>query len=290
MARPLRIEYEGALYHVTSRGNAGARIFFDDRDRARFLAVLEQAVERSGWVCHAYCLMPNHYHLLIETPRANLSWGMRHLNGVYTQATNRRHKRSGHLFQGRFKAILVERERYLLQVARYIALNPVRAKMVKAPGDWPWSSYRATIGEAATPGFLTTRWLLEGFHTELARARKAYRDFVDGGIGIPLWDNVRSGVVLGGDAFVEQVKPILRGTIQSREIPRRERSLAHPSLSKLLAGTEGDRTLRNQRIYEAVRVYGYRLSEVQAVSGLHYSTISRIVKREEASRRSKGKT
>ena len=290
MARPLRIEYEGALYHVTSRGNARQRIFFDDRDPNRFLAVLEQAVERSGWICHAYCLMPNHYHLLVETPRGNLSWGMRHLNGVYTQATNRRHKRSGHLFQGRFKAILVEKDNYLLQVARYIVLNPVRAKMVQDPGEWPWSSYRATIGEAASPSFLSTRWLLEAFNGDLTRARREYRGFVDEGVGIPLWAHVRSGVLLGCESFVEQVKPILHDAAQSKEHPRQARRLAHPSLSELLEGTEDDRSLRNQRIYEAVRVHDYRLSEVQDALGLHYSTISRIVKQVEAGKMSKYKT
>ena len=133
MARPLRIEFPGALYHVTSRGNARQRVFRDDEDREMFLATLAWVVERFGWRCHAYCLMDNHIHLLIETPQPNLSRGMRQLNGVYTQPFNRRHRKVGHLFQGRFKAVLVEKERYLLELARYIVLNPVRAKMVKTP-------------------------------------------------------------------------------------------------------------------------------------------------------------
>ena len=133
MARPLRIEYPGAVYHVTSRGNARKKIFLDDIDRDEFLATLGWVVERFGWGCHAYCLMDNHFHLLIETPKPNLSLGMRQLNGVYTQRFNRRHKRVGHLFQGRFKAILVERDSYLLELARYIVLNPVRIPI----GDRP---------------------------------------------------------------------------------------------------------------------------------------------------------
>ena len=143
MARPIRIEFEGALYHVTSRGDRCEAIYEDDADRERFLEVLGQVVEDFNWVVHAYCLMSNHYHLVIETPDANLAKGMRQLNGVYTQYSNRRHQRSGHLFQGRYKAILVDADSYLLELARYVVLNPVRARMVRKPGAWPWSSYLA---------------------------------------------------------------------------------------------------------------------------------------------------
>ena len=142
MARPLRIEYPGALYHVTSRGDRQEAIFDDDQDRTALLNVLSEVVSRFRWRCHAYCLMGNHYHLMIETPEANLTKGMRHLNGVFTQWSNRRHKRSGHLFQGRYKAILVDRDSYFLELARYIVLNPVRAAMVKHPRLWAWSSLR----------------------------------------------------------------------------------------------------------------------------------------------------
>jgi REP element-mobilizing transposase RayT len=135
MARPLRIEYPGAVYHVTYRGNAREKVFLVDPDRELFLDVLSQVVERSNWRCHAYCQMTNHYHLLIETLEPTLSRGMRQLNGVYTQEFNRRHRRTGHVFQGRFKAILVERDAYLLELARYVVLNPVRAKMVRSTRD-----------------------------------------------------------------------------------------------------------------------------------------------------------
>jgi putative transposase len=148
MARPLRIEYDGALYHVTSRGNERKAIFKDDTDRELFLSTLAQVTERFHWTCHAYCLMDNHYHLVIETPDGNLSKGMRQLNGVYTQTFNRRHHRVGHLFQGRFKGILVQKESHYLEVCRYVVLNPVRAKAVKHPREWAWSSYRATGGLA----------------------------------------------------------------------------------------------------------------------------------------------
>ena len=182
MARPLRIQFPDALYHITSRGNAQAPVFLDDEDRERFLAVLEDVIEDSGWLCYAYCLMVNHYHLLIETPEGNLSSGMRQINGVYTQAFNRRHGRVGHIFQGRFKAFLVQRETYLLELCRYIVLNPVRAGMVSSPDGWRWSSYRATAGSDKAPRFLNNDWILSQFGSARAAARRAYGRFVLSGI------------------------------------------------------------------------------------------------------------
>ncbi len=178
MARPLRIEFEGALYHITSRGNARKKIYLDDADLTLFLEVLDKAISRYGWICHAYCLMSNHYHLLIETPVPSLSRGMQLLNGIYTQSFNREHKRSGHVFQGRFKAILVEKESHLLELARYIGLNPVRAMMVRSACDWPWSSYRATVGRVEVPRFLTVDWILSQFVSTRTEAIQAYRRFV----------------------------------------------------------------------------------------------------------------
>ena len=290
MARPLRIEFEGALYHVTARGNAGEKIFVDDSDQTLFLDVLAEVVDRFGWACHAYCLMPNHYHLLIETPRANLSRGMRHLNGVYTQSFNRTHKRTGHIFQGRFKAILVEKESHLLEVARYIVLNPVRAKMVRHPRAWKWSSYRATSGELASAAFLAPNWLLEQFDPSLDRARQCYRQFVKDGRGVSLWNDVKGGVLLGSDGFTEEMRPLFRDAALSKEISRAERLISKPSLANLLQGTEVDRALRNERIYDAVRIHDYTLFQLQEFLGLHYSTISRIVKRVDEAKTSKNKT
>ena len=157
MARPLRLEFAGALYHVTARGDGREDIYRADGDRRLFLDVLAEVWERCNWTVHAYCLMTNHYHLLVETPDANLAKGMRQLNGVYTQRFNRTYERVGHVFQGRYKAILVQKETYLLELARYVVLNPVRARMVRRAGDWPWSSYRAMVGEAAAPEWLQTR-------------------------------------------------------------------------------------------------------------------------------------
>lgn len=170
MARPLRLECPGAIYHLTGRGNARQKVFFTDADRELFLNTLTGVVSRYHWICRAYCLMANHYHLLIETPKTNLSIGMRQLNGIYTQSFNRRRKRVGHLFQGRFKAILVERESHLLELCRYIVLNPARVKGRARASTWNWSSYRPTAGLASVPGFLSTDWILEQFGKSRLRA------------------------------------------------------------------------------------------------------------------------
>ena len=159
MARPLRLEFPNALYHITSRGDRREDIYEDDEDRIKFLTLLGKVVTDFNWLCHGYCLMSNHYHLIIETLDSNLTKGMRQLNGVYTQTTNRRHKRTGHLFQGRYKAILVDKESYLLELTRYVVLNPVRAKgMVRSIEDWPWSSYLSMINKVSAENWLTTDW------------------------------------------------------------------------------------------------------------------------------------
>ncbi len=206
MSRPLRLQFPGAVYHVTSRGNAGQAIFADDRDRARFLDLLAREIEQQRWRCHAYCLMDNHYHLLIETPEANLSRGMGRLNMTYAQGFNRRHGRAGHLFQGRYKAIVVERDSHLLELCRYLVLNPVRAGLVAAPEDWPWSSYRATAFAKGAPNWLTTRWALRRFDAEGVRARRAYRRFVrEGRAAASPWHDLRAGAYLGGVAFLRAI-------------------------------------------------------------------------------------
>jgi putative transposase len=284
MARPLRLEYEGAVHHVTSRGNAGTEIYLDDTDRLRFLEVLGTVVERFGWICHAYCLMTNHYHLLIETPQPNLSRGMQHLNGVYTQWFNREHSRAGHLVQGRFKSIVVEKESYLLELARYIVLNPVRARLARSARDWRWSSYRATAGQTDPPGFLTVDWLLSQFARIRGKATRAYRDFVKRGKGVDVWEDVTAGVLMGSDTFVQSLKPLLRDVEENREIRGEQRLAARPTLEELFAGV-ADKGTRNERIHTAVRKHQYRLQEVGDHLGLCYSTISVIAKRVDRSRK-----
>jgi REP element-mobilizing transposase RayT len=280
MARPLRIEYDGALYHLTSRGNERKAIFRDDTDRKLFLSTLAQGVERFHWLCHAYCLMDNHYHLVVETPEANLSKGMRQLNGVYTQGFNRRHHRVGHLFQGRFKGILVQKDSHFLEVCRYVVLNPVAAGMVKHPGEWAWSSYRATAGQSAPASWLMVDEVLSQFGHRRGLAQKKYRQFVNEGIGRPsIWEQLEAQSLLGEEGFAEALKGHVKGYEKIREIPRGQRLIGRPALQSLFGVKIQSRSKRDRMIAKAVHEYGYSQVEVAGHLGLHYSTLSRIVKK-----------
>lgn len=278
MARPFRIEYPGALYHVTSRGNAKQRIFRDDRDRRMFLDILDNVVQRFHFICHAYCLMDNHYHLVIETPEGNLSEGMRQLNGVYTQRYNFIHRKTGHVFQGRYKAIIVDRDSYLLELVRYVALNPVRASMVKDPKDWMWSSYRPTAGLTDAPSFLSTDWVLAQFGTQGKRARKLYTIFVQEGVTRESpWKDLKGQIFLGDRSFIDRLGSSLQDAV--KEIPRSQRYAGRPELGEIIAGgPRTDRAKRDKEIAEAAG-YGYTLKEMAGHIGVHYVTVSRALKR-----------
>jgi REP element-mobilizing transposase RayT/DNA-binding MarR family transcriptional regulator len=275
MARPLRVEYPGALYHVTCRGNARGKIFLIDSDRELFLQVLTQAVERFNWLCHAYCQMTNHYHLLVETVDPTLARGMRQLNGVYTQEFNRRHSRTGHVFQGRYKAILVERDAYLLELARYVVLNPVRAKMGRSAKDWPWSSYRATAGIEVAPPLLATDWILEQFGPSKKKAQAAYRKFVSAGRGVTVWENLRGQIYLGSDAFIEQHAP--SGSASLPEIPRAQRLVDRPMLDTVVTSSKDV-----AGVAKAYLEHGYTMNEIAAHLNVHYATISRRLRQYKA--------
>ncbi|MBK9064834.1 MAG: transposase [Acidobacteria bacterium] len=224
MTRPLRLEHAGAVWHVTSRGNERKELFRGQADCERFISILARTVTLFQWRLHAYVLMGNHYHLLLETPAPTLSRGMRQLNGIYTQAFNRRHRRAGHLLQGRFKAILVEKEAHLLELCRYVVLNPVRAGLVRSARDWKWSSYRATSAEEPAPEWLETRWTLRNFGRETSQAVRRYRKFVAEGVGAAEspWQAVRAQVYLGGDEFLEEVRQRLKARPMAKGIPRRQ--------------------------------------------------------------------
>ena len=281
MARPLRIGYPGALYHLTLRGNARAEIFLDDSDRDIFLDLLGSVVVRFGWRIHAYCLMENHYHLLAETPQTNLSRGMGWLNGVYTQRFNRRHERVGHVFQGRFKAILVERDSYLLELARYIVLNPGRAGLASAPEGWRWSSYRATAGEQAAPRWLSVNWILDQFGNSEMPAQNRYRQFVTAGLDqASPWHNLRGQVLLGTEPFVQALAPRLAAVQDMTETPRAQRFAHRPALPSLLPGADGhSRAQRDAAIRDAHISHAYTLAQIARHVGLHYATVSRIANR-----------
>jgi len=279
MARPLRIEFPGAVYHITSRGNKKGKIFENDKDRKIFLKILGSVIKRYNFFCYAYCLMDNHYHLLIETPDGNLSQGMRQLNGVYTQKFNRAHNTVGHLFQGRFKAILVEKENYLLELCRYIVLNPVRAGIVDYPWQWEWSSYAATVGRVKRPKFLTIDWILSQFNKDRKKAQRAYEEFVLAGIGKEApWKDLKGRIILGKDNFVEKIKAYLEERKEIEEIPKIERFAMRKGLNEIFSGIR-EKKERDKQIYTAHIKYGYTLKEIANYLGIHYSTVSKALKR-----------
>jgi putative transposase len=220
VSRPLRLEHAGAIWHVTSRGNEKQAVYRDDIDRQTWLRLLGRVVVHFGWRLHGYVLMNNHYHLIAETPTPSLSRGMRQLNGIYTQTFNRRHQRVGHLFQGRFHSVLVQKESHLLELLRYVVFNPVRAGLVDAASDWRWSSYRATAGEMAAPQWLQTSWTLAQFEG----SRDRYREFVAEGRGVPVvWRELRGQIYLGSAPFVLDALSEAERRTADREIPRTQR-------------------------------------------------------------------
>jgi REP element-mobilizing transposase RayT len=232
MSRPLRLEYPGATWHVHNRGVERRDIFLDDRDRIAFLEFLAEAIEHFRWRLHAYVLMINHYHLLIETIEPTLSRGMKALNGDYAREFNWRHDRVGHLFQGRFNAHLIDSEEYLLAVARYIVRNPVRSGMVDDPADWNWSSHRAACGRTAAPAWLTTDVVLRRFDAgNLEMASHHYAEFVNGGAQDSPWDHMIGGMYLGSVDFIERMR---------RQIEEQPLSIEHPSEQRLMRMTTID--------------------------------------------------
>ncbi|HYN41204.1 MAG TPA: transposase [Thermoanaerobaculia bacterium] len=236
MSRPLRLDHAGALWHVTSRGSERREVFADDDDRREFLQLLGRAVELFGWKLYAWVLMDNHFHLVVGTPEATLSRGMRQLNGDFAQHFNRRHGRDGHVFQGRFKAILVQRDAHLLEVARYVVRNPVRAGMVVSPGDWPWSSFRATAGLESAPEWLDTSFLLEQFGSRRAAAVARYREFaVDpGAASYNPWGQVLGQIYLGSASFAEAACAETKAPENGREVPRTQREPVAPSVEEVV--------------------------------------------------------
>jgi len=236
MARPLRIEFANALYHVTSRGNERREIFRTDDDRRAYLEFLGQATVRFGWSVTAYVLMTNHFHLVIQTPEPNLSRGMHWLNGKYAGRFNRVHDRCGHLFQGRFKAFLIEKEAYLTEVMRYVVLNPVRAKMVSRPEEYAWSSYRATAGLEEAPAWLDLQSAYLSFGLDQATAQAEYRMFVLGKIECEerLWDKLTNAMYLGSEAWTKSMRKLVESKLRSSEHPRIQRTVGRPKMHAII--------------------------------------------------------
>lgn len=281
MARPLRIEFADATYHITSRGDRREAIFVEDADRRELLSTIEEALQRFEAVLLAYCLMGNHYHFILNTRRANLSLLMRHVNGVYTQRFNRRHHKTGHLFQGRFKAILVDCDRYLAELCRYVELNPVRANLVEGPQHWPWSSYRAHVGLERAPLWLDVErlheWLLgrpvRGIDDRLLAAQR-YAELVAQSRDAGLWEHaLRQQIYLGDETFVARMQARAESArLSSREVHKSQRQMP-----KNAAAWIADSTSRNEGIHLANRVGGLTVSSIAKELGLSVSRICRIV-------------
>lgn len=225
MARPLRIEFEGALYHVTARGNERRKVYFTETDYKRFLEYVKQAAKKHGIVLHCYVLMSNHYHLIIETPETNLSKVMHHINSSYTAYINRKRNRAGHLFQGRYKAIAVDKDSYLLELSRYIHLNPVRAGIVERPQDYPWSSYKTYISRSSDE-ILTEDLILGMISGDKGKARKEYRTYVESAIGREIenpFRDVYGGMILGNKQFIKDIlKRIKSDHLNKEDISHRK--------------------------------------------------------------------
>lgn len=299
MARQLRLEYEGALYHVTARGNEQREVFLDDTDRVTFLGLLGKEIQQQRWLCYAYCLMGNHYHLLLETPEPNLSRGMRRLNGVYTQRFNWRHQRCGHLFQGRYKSILVEKENYLLELCRYVVLNPVRAGMVTEERNWRWSSYRATAGLDRVPKWLWVNGVLGLFGQKDKEAVVRYRQFVSEGVGRSSpWVHIRGQIYLGGEAFLAEMAELSRGRpldnvpMVQRVPDRVDKQRVIECVGKVYRLDQSELISRENAeayccaAYLLRRAANMSLREVAALFGVSVSRISHIQRRMETKRRS----
>ena len=275
MSRPLRLEFPDALYHLTSRGDRREDIYEDDVDRRTFLDVLSPVIGQFNWTCYAYCLMSNHYHLLIQTPDANLSKGMRQLNGVYTQAYNRRHNKTGHLFQGRYKSILVDEDNYLLELSRYIVLNPVRAGMVKRVDQWKWSSYMAMVGKVAVPDWLANDYLLSQFSAQRKTAIQKYMAFVlDGLRSGSIWTQLNNQIYLGDQKFIDNMQQHIGEKVKDLQIPKIQKR----PVAKSIQEYERLSNSRDEAIIKAYASGAYSYQELGDYFGLHFTRIGKIVR------------
>ena len=288
MARPLRIEYPGAFYHVTSRGNERKAVFKSRRDREQFLSYLESATERYGAVIHAYCLMDNHYHLLVETPLGNLSKIMQHINSAYTLYFNTKRMRSGHLFQGRYKAILVDADAYLKELSRYIHLNPVRAGIAENPNEYEWSSSRYYTHERKSPEWLCREFIFSCFAKRPATAMKKYRAFIQAAMGgdyeTPLSKRLHA-VILGSQEFVDEIKAnFLKNKAPDRDLPDLKDLPARVGLAEIEKAVDrvvasDEKLARQVKLYFGHRYTGLRLKEVGKRYGISESGVTQASRR-----------
>lgn len=291
MTRPLRLEFPGAVYHITARGDRREAIFLDDDDRLMFIDLLAKEITQQGWLLYAFCLMDNHYHLLLETPEPNLVRGMRRLNGVYTQAFNRRHGLVGHLLQGRYKSILVDKDAYLKELCRYVVLNPVRVKRKGAASvsDYPWSSYLPTTGRVGAPAWLAADAVRALFGSSPAAAGKAYERFVAQGLEqASPWEGLSGQIYLGPEPFLKRMQK-LADAKPGANLSRRHRQPLRPSVAQIVQqvahrfGISENAVLAGPRaeafklaVYRLRREANLTLNEVAALAGVSAPRVSQI--------------
>lgn len=298
MGRPLRIEYPGALYHVTSRGNEKRVIFLDDYDRKKFINILGDYNDRHGILIHCYVLMDNHYHLVLETPLGNLLKVMHGINSAYTGYFNRKHDRSGHLFQGRYKGILVEKDRYLLELSRYVHLNPVKAGKTDQPEKYKWSSYPGYIWKSKEIQWVEYTWTLSQFGSNEVSSRQQYRDFVIRGLKQPEknpFSELYGQIILGSKEFIEKIKESIKTDALDKEIVERKRLTEYVPPEEIFSAVssffktdidslkdKGSRnnTAKKVAIYLIKRYSGLSNMEIGHIfGGVHYSSVSKSSKR-----------
>ncbi len=288
MARPLRIEYPGAFYHVTSRGNEQKAIFKSKKDREQFLHYLETATERYAAIIHTYCLMDNHYHLLVETAKGNLSQIMRHINGAYTTYFNVKRKRAGHLFQGRYKAILVEADEYAKELSRYIHLNPVRAGIVDKPEEFIWSSHSSYIGKKRKLEWLQTDFILGYFDKKVSSAKKKYQQFVVDSIGSEEkspFEGTIASTLLGSPGFIREITgKFLEGKEKDRNIPALREINRGPAIERIFKAISqvicDDAEMRKKMsLYLCHRYSGAKLKEIGEYFDMKDAAVSQASRR-----------
>lgn len=238
MTRPLRLEFPGAFYHIVNRGNAQGKIFLNNRDREKFLEYLRDSVDRFSLIVHAYCLMDNHYHLIVETPEANISRALQWLNVSYAVYFNKKRNRIGHVFQGRFKALIVNADEYLQILSRYIHLNPMRAKVVQQPENYRWSSYNAFVGNIEAPEWLETTYVLSTFQKTRKQAMHLYMKFCEDVDPQSLENpskNAVQGFILGNDHFVKSIQEkLILTNVDENEIPQLRKLKLRPAVEQIV--------------------------------------------------------
>lgn len=278
MARSARVQFPGAVYHIWARGNHQENIYFSDQDRKLFIRLLAATAKRMNWICHAYCLMTNHYHLLLETPDGLLSNGMSYVNGVYTQKINRRYGLTGHLFQERFHSKLIDGNPQFLATVRYIIRNALEANMVEDAGDWPWSSYRATTGQEKPPDFLMVDQVLSLLSNDRRTAQKIFREFIHTKDNEEALLNMSHQIVESIKiSTINRAAPSIDIHRSLRPVPRKQKIIGRPSLETMFEGIGCyDHEKRNHAIMRAYQQYAYTQSEIGNFLGLHRASISRI--------------